>query len=303
LALATGNEPCGADALVYAEVVHELEAYARAEPQQTATQSTLRGRSKKIPWYSSDRRYCGLPAGKSCADLKKDLEMAELSRCAYGKFSCEPKFQLVPPMDAKFGLPKERFSLNGFDAQLYKDPREDKYILVFRGTDDLSDWGDNIMQGLGQTTVQYNLAIKLARDINDRLKGSQLELAGHSLAGGLASVAALGIKKNATIFNSAALQPETASSLGLGSEYKDSDKYINHLHTKSDPVNVLQNATTDANFFEIKETPGKTTEITNPDIPWMNEQHRSSPGFFPLVWHSMEAVIHVLDSIIVYNCP
>jgi len=308
LALATGNEPCGADALVYAEVVHELEAYARAEPQQTATQSTLRSRSKKIPWYSSDRRYCGLPANKSCADLKKDLEMAELSKCAYGKVSCEPKFELVPPKDSVVYLQADRYDDKGFNAQLYRDPRANKYILVFRGTDNVGDdWTANKQQSKGKKSRQYGLAIQLARDVRHLTKGSELEFSGHSLGGGLATVAAFETAGQATVFNAAAVQSKTADLYNLTDKYNAPDQHINHIHTKSDPLTRIQDPSQAGVTLKIQPVPGKTTKITNPDVTWMNATHQNSAkfidGFFPVVWHSMSAVIHVLESVIKYNCP
>ena len=264
-------------------------------------------RRKKIdvPWWSDMYRYCGLPPGKTCEELADDLNMALLSRCSYGTYSCEPVFTLVEPHEIDFS--NDQFHLEGFDAQLYHDPATDRYIVVFRGTDGIGDdWTANFEQADGNRTRQYDLAATLARDIAERFPDADIEFAGHSLGGGLATIAALETQRPATVFNTAALQPTTASLYGLEIEYGSADQYIEHIHTDYDPVTVLQERFDELDWKDLQTAPGHFTEIPNPDIPWVNATHDNAEGFVeglaPVIWHSMDAVIHVLESLIAFNC-
>ena len=250
-------------------------------------------------------RYCGLPPGKTCEELADDLNMALLSRCSYGSYSCEPGFTLVEPHE--IGFANEQFHLDGFDAQLYYDPATDCYIVVFRGTDDIGDdWSVNFAQAAGQRTRQYDLALVLATNIALRFPDVNIEFTGHSLGGGLATIAALGTQRQATVFNTAAFQPTTASLHGLETEYENAEQYIEHIHTDYDPVTVLQERFDELDYRDLQTAPGHFTEVPNPDIPWVNATHdnaeRFVEGLAPVIWHSMDAVIHVLESLIAFNC-
>ena len=91
----------------------------------------------------------------------------------------------------------------GFKADIYKDKNGD-YVLVYRGTysdpdhpenDLVHDWSkewtdDNMKQGLGMGSEQYEKSIDIAKKVNrNKPKDKQLTIAGHSLGGGLATAA------------------------------------------------------------------------------------------------------------------
>ncbi|WP_455098440.1 PAAR-like protein, partial [Prevotella jejuni] len=91
----------------------------------------------------------------------------------------------------------------GFKADIYKDTNGD-YVLVYRGTysdpdhpenDLIHDWSkewtdDNMKQGLGMGSEQYEKSIDIAKRVNrNKPKDKQLTIAGHSLGGGLATAA------------------------------------------------------------------------------------------------------------------
>jgi len=228
-----------------------------------------------------------------------------LSRCAYGNVSCEPGFRLVSA--AEVGMRSDRFSDRGFEAQLYHDSTQNRYILAFRGTDGVGDdWDANFAQARGERTRQYSLASNLAIDVSTRIGNADLEYAGHSLGGGLATIAALTTTGTATVFNTAAFQPTTAALYGLDSEYQNASSHVRHIHTDFDPVTVLQERADDLNWGDLQTAPGVQLEIPNPDHPWMNSEHENAPtftaGLAPVLWHRIEGVIHVLQSLIHHNC-
>ncbi len=139
---------------------------------------------------------------------------------------------------------------SGFYAQLYKNDSTGEYILAFKGSDapksefklfdfvnpvslgtgivtgriDLNDSKDwiwtNVAQGLGFPNKQYINAQGLGRimaDLRDK-NGYNFTTVGHSLGGGLASVASLESGCQAFTYNQAELTHRTVKELGLESE-------------------------------------------------------------------------------------
>lgn len=76
----------------------------------------------------------------------------------------------------------------GFSAVIYR--YTDMYILSFTGSNELKDLYANIRQGLGLYEPQYYQAIGLV-NILTKIASHKLICIGHSLGGGLASVAGL----------------------------------------------------------------------------------------------------------------
>ena len=110
----------------------------------------------------------------------------------------------------------------GFKADLYKD-RKGNYVLVFRGTysdpkhpenDMVHDWSkdwvdDNLSQGLGLGSKQYQAAIELSTDIKNRVGKEKLMITGHSLGGGLATAGGAATGCETYAFNPAGVHPST----------------------------------------------------------------------------------------------
>ena len=97
-------------------------------------------------------------------------------------------------------------SQTGFRAVALKpvDRNDKRVIVAFSGSDEGKDWGDNIKQGVGLSTAQYQEAV----DFADKWKasdGDNVILTGHSLGGGLASNASIKTDLPATTVNSAPL--------------------------------------------------------------------------------------------------
>lgn len=117
----------------------------------------------------------------------------------------------------------------GFKADIYKDKNGD-YVLVYRGTysdpdhpenDLIHDWSkewtdDNMKQGLGMGSEQYEKSIDIAKRVNrNKPKDKQLTIAGHSLGGGLATAAGAATGSKTYAFCPAGVHPNTYKMYGV----------------------------------------------------------------------------------------
>ena len=91
------------------------------------------------------------------------------------------------------------------------DPNDKRVVVAFSGSDEGKDWDDNLKQGVGLSTAQYDQAVAFA-DKWKAVGGSDTILTGHSLGGGLASYASIKTDLRATAVNSA---PLALNHLGL----------------------------------------------------------------------------------------
>lgn len=102
----------------------------------------------------------------------------------------------------------------GYDAAIYQSDDGD-YVVAFRGTDGFDDHiGTNVPQNLGLETEQYNRAVELVRRMSEAAPEGELSVTGHSLGGGLASVAALANEVPATTYDPAGIHPDTLERYG-----------------------------------------------------------------------------------------
>ena len=92
---------------------------------------------------------------------------------------------------------------SGFRAVLFEN--DNKYVLAFSGTDDLVDWGSNILQSLGFPSPQYEETKAVSECVLRDFGPDYLGNVGHSLGGGEASAAAYNTGKPAIVFNPAGL--------------------------------------------------------------------------------------------------
>jgi hypothetical protein len=77
----------------------------------------------------------------------------------------------------------------GFYAQMYKNDLTGEYTLAFRGTDDIYDWISNVEQGFSMLSPQYASAAQIGVLLNGCKE--KVNIVGHSLGGGLATVVGL----------------------------------------------------------------------------------------------------------------
>ena len=143
-------------------------------------------------------------------ELKKALLYALLAESAYGN-------SIFLPNLGKLGWSLEKEWNNddtGFRSRLFKSDTSKDVVLSFEGTNptSLPDWKTNFGQGLGYIVSQYkqatDLAIKVSADSNK--KERSLTFTGHSLGGGLATLASLKVQLPAVTFNAAGISEGTA---------------------------------------------------------------------------------------------
>lgn len=116
------------------------------------------------------------------------------------------------------------------------------YALSFAGTDDIFDINADIDNAVGDIDIakQYQLAYQMAKKIQLLANGKEVTFVGHSLGGGLASLASMATGCNAMVFNPAVLSDEWISKL------KKDDSYygVSHIYgyiMEGDPVTAVQN--------------------------------------------------------------
>ncbi|GAB6566097.1 lipase family protein [Bacillus cereus] len=95
----------------------------------------------------------------------------------------------------------------GFFGAIFYNENLDRYIVSFRGSNELIDWRDNILHGLlSLNSIQRPLAEQLMRELPKELDKNKVIVTGHSLGGYLASIITLtegylGVTFNAPGFN------------------------------------------------------------------------------------------------------
>ncbi|WFQ81367.1 phospholipase [Xenorhabdus sp. SF857] len=103
----------------------------------------------------------------------------------------------------------------GFQAGVYQN--KGLYIVSFTGSNELQDFMVSIRQKLGYNEKQYNQAVELAHKALE-VFGENVIFTGHSLGGGLATVAALATGKPAVIYNSVSVSDATLKHMGVSPE-------------------------------------------------------------------------------------
>jgi len=127
----------------------------------------------------------------------------------------------------------------GLDAALYVNVYTGDYALAYAGTDanDIMDIIADATQ-LEGLSIQHAKALKLARAVNDYLKGERLTIVGHSLGGGEAMLAHYATGRPASVYNPAWVTDATLNNLGLDRSAGLSGVTVNIL--SGEILNALQ---------------------------------------------------------------
>jgi len=166
-----------------------------------------------------------------------------------------------------------------FKAGIYKTEKGD-IVVAFAGTEGAKDWYHNLKQGAGFESGQYNQAAALARKV--AIAGNDVSFTGHSLGGGLATLASAITDKPAVTFNPAGLHSNTLQRQGIDpgkfTEKAENGLVVN-VTTKGDALQI-------ANALPLVPSPiGETAKFDGAALQGKN----------PIARHSMKSVIAVLD--------
>lgn len=256
----------------------------------------------------SARSVCLINPFRSCKELERNFQLAQLSGCAYRDLIqiCAERWQVVAPQS--LGLDDSLFNDGSFSSTLFYNQDTGEYILAFRGTDNLGDWKDNFLQASGEATPQYKKAVVLARELEQVLPTAALAFTGHSLGGGLATAAALSIDAPATVFNPAALHPDTAAALTL--DYAAAQTLVDVTTVDGDLLTSIQQS---GSQFTSNQSPvagrfpapGKHTVLAAPSDDWIGEKKEHYPILARsdgAVLHSIDAVLETEDNLLVEHC-
>jgi hypothetical protein len=132
----------------------------------------------------------------------------------------------------------------GFYAQIYKNGLTGEYTLAFRGTNMMSpaDWYNNVMQGFSIQNRQYANAALIGELLKDSKE--KINIVGHSLGGGLATVAGLQTGFPTYTYNQADISQGTVDTYHL--DVSKSDNITAH-YAEGEILTTLQNETREYN--------------------------------------------------------
>ncbi|HSN97253.1 MAG TPA: Mbeg1-like protein, partial [Candidatus Nanopelagicales bacterium] len=182
--------------------------------ERRALIAAARARAQGLDANSPERKRL-LDAAARLDRNNHAVEMARLSRSVYDDTGAPEGWRRIPPEEMPPRLRDQVWEDkdSGFFASMYES-EEGQKVLVFRGTNEAKDWKTNIPQGIGLETDQYNYANRLGVAMSDTYGSEGFEVSGHSLGGGLATMAVVSSGARGTTFNAAGLHPRSARRAG-----------------------------------------------------------------------------------------
>ncbi len=117
-------------------------------------------------------------------------------------------------------------------SRLYENAKTGKYVLAFRGTEELADWKTDAKQWVGMRDAQYDQARTVSAEAADVIGKNKLSFTGHSR--GLAASAAISTGNSAVTFNAAAVSPR------YGGRSPDAEQLIAAMHVKGEALSTAQ---------------------------------------------------------------
>lgn len=138
----------------------------------------------------------------------------------------------------------ENYGKDGFQAEIYQNEVTGEYTIAFRGSEkELADWSTNIDNYTGRETRQYELAYKIGKALENLPDGVRVSITGHSLGGGLATVAGLTSGQPTLTVNAAWVNDQVVNKQGLSEKLNNGDYQITSLVATgkdSDMLDMLQ---------------------------------------------------------------
>lgn len=176
----------------------------------------------------------------------------------------------------------------GFSVSAFYNAKTNEYTLAFRGSDDLFDYlHNNIPQNLwGADAPQYIIADTIAQAIKSIPDDVKINLTGHSLGGGLASLVGAITGKETVTFNAAGVHPRTLEKFGVNPD-SDFTHNISAYSLKGEVLTSLQeyadliksNKLAKSGMFMISPALAQTI-ISFDSLPLaLGEKHIIEPSF------------------------
>lgn len=191
--------------------------------------------------FSSAVKYEGSlkPLAKLTPQQRTDaLKYARLTIAAYSASKTDGNLQLV--INDGWAIEQEyNLAEVGYRAVLFLHGVTGERVMSYAGTDDLPDVVTDGWQGLFGGTTQYHRSVLDSLDAKVRF-GQIDHFTGHSLGGGLASLAALANRKRATTFNAAGLHTWTSDAYGINLER--AEELIDAYRVQGDFLSTIQDA-------------------------------------------------------------
>lgn len=138
--------------------------------------------------------------------------------------------KMVPSIDFDMNTNDYIVNVLGFEVKIPKDL--------------WSDWGkNNALQAVGRVASQYAMAKEIGDLINSmpELKDVAINFTGHSLGGGIASVAGLATGRPTYTYNAEGVSDKILSNFGLLGKKDSGEFQITAYHSSNDPLTTAQN--------------------------------------------------------------
>ncbi|MEP7044366.1 MAG: Mbeg1-like protein [Dokdonella sp.] len=184
----------------------------------------------------------------------------------------------------------------GFRAAVYQNA-DGNHVLAFAGTREGKDWYADGTQAVGLPTAQYSEAVAAATQAKAAF-GDSLVVTGHSLGGGLASIASVATDSAAVTFNAAGVNDATLRRLVPDADVsaiktEASDGLIRRYAVKGEVLTGEQESGVARGF--LPDALGHKIELNDPNpLPWYEEL----PGV-NLVTDSLHGgQLHSMDSVL-----
>lgn len=166
----------------------------------------------------------------------------------------------------------------GFHAELFYNEYTGSYTIGIAGTDDKLDVINDASIAFGLETPQYRMAKSIADCINniqpktvrDKL---DINIVGHSLGGGIASIIGLSTGKPTYTYNAAGVTDSVLKDYGLLERKNDGNYRITAYHTTND---LLTNSQALANSITLSNNIGAKAIGTSIDIGRLNEKQSNT---------------------------
>jgi hypothetical protein len=132
---------------------------------------------------------------------------------------------------------------DGYYPELYKMNGnvfgEERYVLAFRGTQGVKDGKADILQAFGEETDQYTRAIQTAQKLK-KILGNNLDIAGHSMGGGMATAAGIVTGSPVYAIDPAGVHPATLERFGRKYTRDSADEYVQNFVAKDEILDAVQ---------------------------------------------------------------